>query len=146
MQAGRELYNALEDSALFVARQRVAALEDPEGRQGIETAGQPPELMAVPLEAALERTGEAVESAVQALGHASRARREPASQPGAAGSWPAGQSRASRVSAVDAIWAASSRDVLNRPETGVQACVNCGLPLSSTARFCRRCGANQVQA
>jgi peptide methionine sulfoxide reductase MsrB len=70
----------------------------------------------------------------------------PASQPGAAGSWPAGQSRASRVTAVDAIWAASSRDVLNRPETGVQACVNCGLPLSSTARFCRRCGANQLQA
>ncbi len=70
----------------------------------------------------------------------------PASQPSAAPSWPAGEQRGGRVSAVDAIWAASSRDVLSRPESGVQSCVNCGLPLSATARFCRRCGANQVPA
>ncbi len=43
----------------------------------------------------------------------------------------------------DVVWAASSRDVLNRPGSGVQACVSCGLPLSATARFCRRCGSRQ---
>jgi ribosomal protein L40E len=42
------------------------------------------------------------------------------------------------------MWAASSRELLvNRAETGVQACVSCGLPLSATARFCRRCGSQQ---
>jgi ribosomal protein L40E len=61
-------------------------------------------------------------------------------------SWPSNRARAAQVSGVDAMWAASSRDVLSRAETGVQSCVNCGLPLSATARFCRRCGANQVQA
>jgi hypothetical protein len=43
----------------------------------------------------------------------------------------------------DSLWAASSRDVLSRPGSGVQACVSCGLPLSATARFCRRCGSRQ---
>ena len=41
------------------------------------------------------------------------------------------------------LWVASSQDVLNRPGSGVQACVSCGLPLSATARFCRRCGSQQ---
>jgi hypothetical protein len=59
--------------------------------------------------------------------------------------WPSHQPRAMPRGA-DAVWAASNRDVLNRPETGVQACVNCGLALSSTARFCRRCGSSQVHA
>jgi hypothetical protein len=61
-------------------------------------------------------------------------------------SWPVNQLRAEQVKGVDAMWAASSRDVLSRADSGVQACVNCGLPLSATARFCRRCGANQVPA
>jgi ribosomal protein L40E len=26
---------------------------------------------------------------------------------------------------------------------GIQACLSCGLPLSATARFCRRCGTRQ---
>lgn len=43
----------------------------------------------------------------------------------------------------ETVWAESSRDVLNRPGSGVQACVSCGLPLSATARFCRRCGSRQ---
>src|SRR4029077_15940102 len=50
------------------------------------------------------------------------------------------------VTGADAVWAASSRDLLNRPETGVQACVSCGLALSATARFCRRCGSSQTHA
>ena len=58
--------------------------------------------------------------------------------------WPAHQQPTNLVSGADAVWAQSSRDLLNRPETGVQACVNCGLPLSARARFCRRCGTNQV--
>jgi hypothetical protein len=48
------------------------------------------------------------------------------------------------------LWAESSREVLAPPgspaQAGVQACVSCGLPLSSTARFCRRCGSAQAQA
>jgi hypothetical protein len=48
------------------------------------------------------------------------------------------------------IWAASSREVLGAtPGPGapaaaaIQACVSCGLSLSATARFCRRCGSRQ---
>ncbi len=62
-----------------------------------------------------------------------------ASHPSGAG--PAFAPRPPAVS--DVLWAASSRDVLNRPGSGVQACVSCGLPLSATARFCRRCGTRQ---
>jgi hypothetical protein len=29
------------------------------------------------------------------------------------------------------------------PSGGVQSCVSCGLSLSATARFCRRCGTRQ---
>jgi hypothetical protein len=49
------------------------------------------------------------------------------------------------------LWAASTREVLAQPNgdrpgaapTGVQPCSNCGLSLSATARFCRRCGTRQ---
>jgi ribosomal protein L40E len=44
----------------------------------------------------------------------------------------------------DALWVASSRDVVSRPGSGVSACVSCGLPLSANARFCRRCGSRQA--
>jgi hypothetical protein len=53
-------------------------------------------------------------------------------------------------SSSDALWAASAQQVLARPATGpampttsVQPCSNCGLSLSATARFCRRCGTRQ---
>jgi len=66
---------------------------------------------------------------------------------GAGPEWPAAApTQTIQVRGAEAVWAQSSRDVLNRPETGVQACVNCGLPLSATARFCRRCGSNQLSA
>lgn len=42
------------------------------------------------------------------------------------------------------IWDASSADIVNRPGSGVQSCVSCGLPLSAAAHFCRRCGARQT--
>jgi hypothetical protein len=45
-----------------------------------------------------------------------------------------------------ALWAASSREVVSTAAaTGSvpQACVSCGLALSITARFCRRCGTAQ---
>jgi hypothetical protein len=58
----------------------------------------------------------------------------------------ANRSRASS----DALWAASAQKVLAAPTTGpalaiagVQPCSNCGLSLSATARFCRRCGTRQ---
>jgi zinc ribbon protein len=48
------------------------------------------------------------------------------------------------------MWAASAREVLARPAAGpvapvasVQPCSSCGLSLSATARFCRRCGTPQ---
>lgn len=51
---------------------------------------------------------------------------------------------------VEALWAESDRAVMaprtgtDRPAGGVQPCVSCGLSLSGTARFCRRCGTSQV--
>ncbi len=41
------------------------------------------------------------------------------------------------------VWEESTRDLVTRPGTGIQACQSCGLPLSANARFCRRCGAPQ---
>jgi hypothetical protein len=57
--------------------------------------------------------------------------------------WPARPAVPPPVPPAADLWAASSQDVLNRPGSGVQACVSCGLPLSATARFCRRCGSQQ---
>jgi hypothetical protein len=50
---------------------------------------------------------------------------------------------------VDEVWAASARDVVATPGSpsaaaGVLGCVSCGLSLSATARFCRRCGTRQA--
>jgi len=50
-------------------------------------------------------------------------------------------------SSTDAMWAASNRDVLQpiaATQAAVQPCVNCGISLSATARFCRRCGTPQT--
>jgi hypothetical protein len=51
---------------------------------------------------------------------------------------------------IDALWAASASEVTHRSASasarevgGVQPCVSCGLSLSATARFCRRCGTRQ---
>jgi ribosomal protein L40E len=43
----------------------------------------------------------------------------------------------------NALWVESTRDVVSRPGSGIAACVSCGLPLSASARFCRRCGNRQ---
>jgi len=61
-------------------------------------------------------------------------------------SWPAPLARTSRTRGAEAVWAESTRDLLTKAEAGVSACFNCGLPLSATARFCRRCGTSQVSA
>ena len=49
--------------------------------------------------------------------------------------------------AMDALWAASVRDVVapaqGGPAGSVQPCNSCGLSLSANARFCRRCGTRQ---
>ncbi len=42
------------------------------------------------------------------------------------------------------VWEESTRDLVTHPGSGIQACQGCGLPLSASARFCRRCGAQQV--
>lgn len=54
---------------------------------------------------------------------------------------------------LESLWAESAREVTStptqpplgtaRPVGGVQPCVSCGLSLSATARFCRRCGSAQ---
>jgi hypothetical protein len=58
------------------------------------------------------------------------------------------RNRAPAGRGADELWAASSRDVVATPgsptaSSGVQPCVSCGLSLSATARFCRRCGTRQ---
>ena len=53
---------------------------------------------------------------------------------------------------LEALWAESAREVVAPPVIagrplatgGVQPCVSCGLSLSATARFCRRCGTPQA--
>jgi hypothetical protein len=65
-----------------------------------------------------------------------------ASQPGQP-SWPTLPPAAFTVPAAQVVWEESSLGVINRPGSGVQACVSCGLPLSASARFCRRCGSRQ---
>jgi hypothetical protein len=50
---------------------------------------------------------------------------------------------------MEEVWASSTRDLLGASAgdvatTGVQECVSCGLSLSATARFCRRCGTRQA--
>jgi hypothetical protein len=57
--------------------------------------------------------------------------------------WPTVPPAAFSVPAAQAVWEESSLGVIGRPGSGVQACVSCGLPLSATARFCRRCGTRQ---
>ena len=60
---------------------------------------------------------------------------------------------------LESLWAESAREVVSAPVStpapmtlggtparatgGVQPCVSCGLSLSATARFCRRCGSSQ---
>jgi len=57
---------------------------------------------------------------------------------------------------LESLWAESAREVVSTPAPltlggasaraagGVQPCITCGLSLSATARFCRRCGSSQV--
>jgi hypothetical protein len=51
---------------------------------------------------------------------------------------------------VDALWAESNQAVsaprtgTGKPAGGVQPCTSCGLSLSASARFCRRCGTSQA--
>jgi nicotinate-nucleotide--dimethylbenzimidazole phosphoribosyltransferase len=42
-----------------------------------------------------------------------------------------------------AVWEESTRGLIERPGSGVQPCTSCGLALSASARFCRRCGTRQ---
>jgi hypothetical protein len=50
---------------------------------------------------------------------------------------------------LEALWAESNREVVTTPSNPgravgvVQPCVSCGLSLSATAKFCRRCGTPQ---
>jgi hypothetical protein len=46
------------------------------------------------------------------------------------------------------LWTASAQEVAGAPGQaavlgGIQSCISCGLSLSATARFCRRCGSRQ---
>jgi hypothetical protein len=65
---------------------------------------------------------------------------------------------AAATGGIEALWAESAREVASVPTSGpaalgplagakaaggVQPCVSCGLSLSATARFCRRCGSRQ---
>lgn len=59
--------------------------------------------------------------------------------------------RAASTGGLESLWAESAREVVTAPAAsaaravgGVQPCVSCGLSLSATARFCRRCGTRQT--
>jgi hypothetical protein len=53
---------------------------------------------------------------------------------------------AASLQAVPGFWEASAREVAGAmTNVGVQSCGQCGLSLSATARFCRRCGTRQAQ-
>jgi ribosomal protein L40E len=73
----------------------------------------------------------------------------PAQRP-AAGGLPFLGRPAAATGGIEALWAESAREVAATAEGaaakavgGVQPCVSCGLSLSATARFCRRCGTRQ---
>ena len=54
--------------------------------------------------------------------------------------------RAAHNQGTTAFWDASAREVADAMSAvGVQNCGQCGLSLSATARFCRRCGTRQAQ-
>ncbi|HEY7935861.1 MAG TPA: hypothetical protein VID26_01900 [Candidatus Limnocylindrales bacterium] len=57
--------------------------------------------------------------------------------------WATGDS--GRVAGEIDVWTASAREVAEAPGqiAGVQSCIKCGLSISATARFCRRCGSRQ---
>ncbi|HWO49610.1 MAG TPA: hypothetical protein VNM42_07045 [Solirubrobacterales bacterium] len=56
---------------------------------------------------------------------------------------------AASAGGLESLWAESAREVAStpaaaaRPAGGVAPCISCGLSLSATARFCRRCGTRQ---
>ncbi len=51
--------------------------------------------------------------------------------------------RRSRPPGAEALWEASSRQVLGGAGLGARACPRCSMALSPAARFCRRCGTAQ---
>ena len=54
---------------------------------------------------------------------------------------------AAGIPAPGAFWEASAREVAGAmSHVGVQSCGDCGLSLSATARFCRRCGTRQARS
>jgi ribosomal protein L40E len=54
---------------------------------------------------------------------------------------------AAGLPAPGAFWEASAREVAGAmSHVGVQSCGDCGLSLSATARFCRRCGTRQARS
>ena len=86
---------------------------------------------------------------------------QPPAQPAQAPEWPVHAQAtaglpflgrpAQPTGGLESLWAESSREVASAPAApgraapgGVQPCVSCGLSLSATARFCRRCGTSQV--
>ena len=149
--ATAELAPAAEIAAAAVVAEAAAAAPAPPVETPLPPARPPVDTVETPVwrmvapETALPPAAAPPVAAPKTNGHDRSA--EP--QWPAAPAWPAAAASSSRnvpVTGADAIWAQSSKDVLNRPEAGVQACLNCGLPLSSTARFCRRCGTSQVSA
>ncbi len=64
-----------------------------------------------------------------------------------AGAAPSGPVSAAAAAAAGSFWDASAREVAGAlSQIGVQSCGQCGLSLSASARFCRRCGTRQAQS
>jgi hypothetical protein len=63
------------------------------------------------------------------------------------GATPSRAELAMRAAGGPGFWEASAREVAGAAaQIGVQNCGECGLSLSATARFCRRCGTRQARS
>jgi hypothetical protein len=122
-----------------------AAEEQAQAEQAQATESQPAETQEAPAQATFDMPVEPPATPWPPLGASWPAREKPGAL------WPAPE--ATSVPAVVAagqvpapmmaeMWAQSAQEVLNRGS--VRVCHHCALPVSTKARFCRRCGTQQV--
>jgi hypothetical protein len=152
-----------EDHHLAAAAAAAAAAasmsSEPEGIRSVDHVEQPTWRIVAPDPGAAEPVAPAGDAPTSAPPIAATSEPQWPAQP----QWPTpGQSAglpflgrpAAATGGMDALWAESARAVASVPGTpaagatakaagGVQPCVSCGLSLSATARFCRRCGSRQ---
>jgi hypothetical protein len=153
--------DADQDQHLAAAAAAAAAIvaAEPDAVRPVDHVEQPTWRIVAPDPGAAEPVAPAGDASTPAPPIAASAEPQWPAQP----QWPtAGQGAglpflgrpAAATGGMDALWAESARAVASVPGApeaggaakaagGVQPCVSCGLSLSATARFCRRCGSRQ---